>query len=88
MASYFVSGKFLKYRKYNVCMQWWMQQKNSRAFRVTLQVFLEAKWYWMQQELQFNIRSPGLSDLEESVSDDQTTVENEYSKDNIDQASI
>ena len=42
----------------------------------------------MQQEPQFDIRSAGLSDLEESVSDDQTTVENEYSKDNIDQASL
>ena len=42
----------------------------------------------MQQEPQFNITSAGLSDLEESVSDNQTTVENEYSKDNIDDASL
>ena len=49
-----------------------MWQKNSRAFRVILHAFPEAKWYSMQQETQFNIRSAGLSDLEESVSDDQT----------------
>ena len=42
----------------------------------------------MQQEPQFNIRFAGLSDLKESVSDDQSTVENEYSKDKIDQASL
>ena len=42
----------------------------------------------MQQEPQFNIRSASLSDSKESVSDDQTTVEKEYSKDNIDQASL
>ena len=65
-----------------------MQQKNSCAFRVILQVFLEAKWYRMQQEPQFNMRSASLSDLEESVSDDQTIIENEFSKDNIDQASL